>query len=65
MESSAEVEPGTVGLVFAVPILGVAVLLSVPTSAVTDVAVVPHSFGLGFVFGDLVISAFLRGITCT
>ena len=62
MGSQTEVAPGTVGLVFAVPVVGVAVLLSVPTAAAavstavsTDVTILPHSFGLGFAFGDSVI----------
>ena len=67
-----EAAPGTVSVVFAVPVVGVAVLLSgpsstvaVPAAAVTGVTIVPHFFWLGFAFGDPVLSAVLRGMTCT
>ena len=64
MGSLTEVAPGTVGLVFAVQVVIVAVLLFVPTTAaavpaaaVSGVTVVPYSFRLGFAFGDPVLSA--------
>ena len=75
MRSLTAVAPGAINLVFAVgrvfPVVGVAVLFFVPAAAaatavaVTGVAIVPHSVGLGFVFGDLVLFAPLREMACT